>query len=100
MQAPTDREDSEKQERQRRLLLAYAKVFGVEGKRTEAQEIVWKHLEYMCYVNDTTMVPTREGIVQSIKMECAEGMRIVMLTIKDFLRRATEPEKPKPTVKK
>lgn len=97
MQAPSDKE---KEERQRKLLLAYAKVFGVDGKRSEAQEIVWKHLELMCYVNETTMVPNREGLVQNIKMECAEGMRIVMLTIKDFIRRATAPEQPKPTVKR
>lgn len=91
---------AEREERRRKLLLAYGRVFGVEGKRTDAQEIVWADFERRGYIYTPTMVPNKDGMVQDMKMECAEGMRIFVLETRDFIRRTTAPEKQKPVIKK
>jgi hypothetical protein len=93
-------ETNENKERYEKLLLAYARVFGQDGKRTEAQELVMKDMEYRGYIHTPTIVANKYGMVQDIKMECAEGMRIFVLETKNFIRRATAPDKPKPKVKK
>src|SRR5574343_468533 len=100
MPEPKTEKSTEEVSRERRLLLAYAKVFGTDGKRTEAQQIVWDSLCHMCYEDRPTWNADKAGALSTTKMEVCEGMRTVLINIKDFLRRAVAPEKPKPNVKK
>lgn len=103
MEAPInqEREREEAKRKYRELCAAYAKVFGLDDEsRSPEQRKVYADMQYRGYINDTTMVPNREGMVQAIKMECAEGMRCFMLATNKFIKDAQRPQKPKPTVKK
>lgn len=70
----------------KRLCSAYLEVFGRDEMRTPAQKLVMQNMEYRGYIHRTTMVPTREGIVQQEKMEHAEGQRSFVLETKNFIR--------------
>ena len=73
-------------EKQQRISIAYHSVFGHDGARTPAQQIVMADMEERGYIHRTTMVPTREGIVQHEKMEHAEGQRSFVLNTKNLIR--------------
>jgi hypothetical protein len=91
----------ESKRKYRELCAAYAKVFGLTDEtRSDAQRTVYDDMQRRGYIFTPTMVPNKDGMVQDIKMECAEGMRIFMLETNNMIRAAKRPEKPKPTVKK
>lgn len=84
-----------------RLLLAYAKVFGLsDEKRNEAQKLVWEDMQKRGYFLRSTAVPIDGGGVLTNKMEIAEGMRVFFLDTLERLRQAGElgQDKPKPKV--
>jgi hypothetical protein len=85
-----------------RLALAYRAVFGREGHRTPAQELVWANLEHLAYRHRSTMVPDKNGALCALRTSQAEGQRILFLQIEELVRRASaEDEKPaKPEVKR
>jgi hypothetical protein len=94
-------ETPEAAERRERLCLAYARVFGQEGQRSNDQELVMEDMEHRGYCHRSTMVPIADGSVDPVKMECAEGMRIFVLHTKAFIRGAKLAERKKPvTVKR
>jgi len=80
--------------------LAYARVFGVEGKRTEAQKLVLRDMRARGYVSRSIFVPDAAGAVCPIKAAITEGRRLSVLEVESFIRAVTASEKPKPTVKK
>lgn len=88
-----ERREEEKRrndEATRRLLLAYAQVFGRPGHRTPAQEIVWADMERRGYRYGTTIVPHKEtGKVEPINVGVAEGCRIFHLQTEEFIARAS-----------
>lgn len=101
MEKPMNQDQEEARARYREMCSAYAKVFGVDdANRTTEQRKVYADMERRGYIYAPTMVPTRDGLVQNLKMECAEGMRIFMLETNNMIRAAQRPEKPKPKVKK
>lgn len=88
----------------RRKCAAYLAVFGRDGERTPAQKIVMDDMEARGYIHQSTMVPNKEGIVQDMKMEAAEGMRIHVLQTKNLIRLGyeasiAESSKRKPKIK-
>jgi len=87
-------------ERYNRIALAYHAVFGHEGARTPAQMLVIQDMEERGYIHRTTMVPTREGIVQHEKMEHAEGQRSFVLNTKNLIRIGYEAGNAKDTGRK
>jgi len=101
MEAPINQDQEEARRKYRELCAAYAKVFGIDDdKRNDAQRAVYSDMQRRGYIHTPTMVPNKDGMVQNLKMECAEGMRIFMLETNAFIKAAQRPEKPKPTVKK
>lgn len=96
-----DEQMKEARRRYRELCAAYAKVFGLDdASRSDAQRTVFDDMQKRGYIFTPTMVPNKDGLVQDLKMECAEGMRIFVLETNNMIRAAARPEKPKPTVKK
>lgn len=87
-----ERREEEKRrndEATRRLLLAYAQVFGRSGHRTPAQQIVWADMERRGYKFSTTMVPdANTGAIDPQRMSSAEGCRIFHLQTEEFVARA------------
>lgn len=101
MEAPITKDQEEARRKYRELCAAYAKVFGVDdSSRSVEQRKVFADMERRGYIYTPTMVPNNDGMVQEMKMECAEGMRIFMLETNKFIKDAQRPQKPKPTVKK
>jgi hypothetical protein len=97
----TEQRQNEAQQRYDRLCVAYARVFGQEGRRNEDQELVMADMEQRGYLHRSTMVPVGDGTIDPPKMECAEGMRIFVLNTRHLIRSAKASEKKQPvTVRK
>lgn len=93
----------EAQEKFDRLCLAYARLFGEEGKRSEDQRLVIADFEHRGYINRSTMVPAQDGTQCEHRITSAEGQRIFVLNTKELIRRAGVSErkrKPKVQTKK
>lgn len=87
--------------RRERLCLAYARVLGQDGQRSEDQRLVMEDMEHRGYIHRTTIVPLPDGSVSRERVECSEGQRIFVLNTKQLIRGAKLSEKKKPvTVKK
>lgn len=97
---PLEQRQAEAQARYERLCLAYARVFGQDGARSEDQRLVMEDMEARGYVHRSTMVPCGDGHVDTPKMECAEGMRIFVLNTKTLIRGAVPSEKKQKPVTK
>lgn len=96
-----EQKQSEAQIRHDRLCLAYARVLGEEGARTEDQSLVMADMEHRGYINRSTMVPDAGGGQCEHRITSAEGQRIFVLNTKEFIRRAkVTAKKQKPIVKK
>lgn len=60
---------------------AYETVFGVEGKRSVAQQKVWDDLEVRCLMKKTTMQMDSTGAIDTHKTVANEGCRSILLQI-------------------
>lgn len=92
------------------IIKAYKSVFGVEGKRTAAQDIVWKDMTKRWRLNTSIFVPNmqvsngQDGLVNVVtydthKAALTDGARLPILQIKEFVEFKEAP-KEKPNVKK
>lgn len=93
---------AEDREKTRRLAVAFRTVFGSDEKhRSEAQAMVWAHLERSGYARRPTMVPNAKGDVCPLRMANAEGHRNFFQQIEELLRHASAvEEQTKPEVLK
>lgn len=76
----------------RALCSAYRQVFGVEGRRTDAQTLVWKDLEVRGYLRKPIFVPI-DGKLDPLRAAWADGARGYFLQIDEFLRSGEEEPK-------
>jgi hypothetical protein len=96
-----EQKQAEAQIRHERLCLAYVRVFGEDGARSEDQALVMADMEHRGYINRSTMVPDAGGGQCEHRITSAEGQRIFVLNTKELIRRAkVTVKKQKPTVKK
>jgi len=87
---PAPKQDEEAKARVKLLLLAYARVFGVDrARRDPAQRLVWADMMKRGYLQRTTMVSDAKGEVCALRMAQAEGCRIFLLQIEEFIERAS-----------
>jgi hypothetical protein len=86
----TEAEEAERLADIRRLFSAYRAVFGRDGARTVAQELVWSHLRVLAYKDRTTMLPDANGALCPLRTAQAEGQRVLFLQIEEFIRKASE----------
>lgn len=92
--ATTEGEVLKAREAVRLLCLAYTQVLGRDGKRSPAQELVWRDMQARGYAKRTTMVPDAKGAVSELRMAQAEGCRIFHLQTQEFIDRALEAGEP------
>lgn len=97
-------EQNEKKVRQ--LILAYKRVFGVEGERTKEQQIVWDDLNKRLKFESPVFMPNFEAAqgksvttYDPLTAALNDGMRWAFAQIKEFVEKDLD-DKPKPTVKK
>jgi hypothetical protein len=81
-----------------KLLRAYRSVFGLAGKRTEAQTLVLSDLESIVWRNG--WIPNDKGEMDTHRAAIAEGRRILSIEIIQKANSRPGEEKSKPTVKK
>ena len=92
---------AEDREKTKRLAIAFRTVFGKDGHRSEAQAMVWAHLERAGYARRSTMVPDQAGAVCGLRMANAEGHRNFFQQIEELVRHASAvEEQTKPEVLK
>lgn len=92
---------AEAQMRHERLCLAYARVLGQDGARSDDQALVMADMEHRGYIHRSTMVPDAGGGQCEHRILSAEGQRIFVLNTKQLIRGAKLSEKKKPvTVKR
>jgi hypothetical protein len=96
-----DQKQAEAQMRHERLCLAYARVLGQDGARSDDQALVMADMEHRGYIHRSTMVPDAGGGQCEHRISSAEGQRIFVLNTKQLIRGAKLSEKKKPvTVKR
>tara|TARA_S200002703_G_scaffold156975_2_gene163769 strand:- start:9 stop:284 length:276 start_codon:yes stop_codon:yes gene_type:complete len=89
---------SEENTELKRLILAYRAVFGREGHRDTAQELVWNDLVKKNRVMDAVFLRPTGGSYDVTQAALTEGMRQAILNIKKMLD--ADPDKlKKPNVK-
>jgi len=94
----------------KRLIKAYKTVFGMEGKMTSSQKLVWNDMVSRWKVYQPSFMPNFDNLAGSsgqiknvvtydpIKAAITDGAKLPILQIKAFLN--TQEDKPKPTVRK
>jgi len=90
--AQQQREKEESEKKVRRLCKAYLVVFGdwEKGPLSDAQRIVKEDLEQRGYIHRTTHLPDGHGAVDPIRAAIAEGARVLVNQLKEFIRYAVK----------
>jgi len=94
-QKTTAQKAAEEREKVRRLAIAFREVFGSDGHRSPAQQIVWARLEAMGYVRKPTWALDNDGAIDPLRTLNAEGHRNFFQQIDELVRHASTAEEPK-----
>src|SRR6056297_1471265 len=99
----------EAQAKTKRLCKAYRAVFGTEGHRNDAQQIVWEDMMERWRINRPVFIPNTHvsydgneavnmATYDPIKAAITDGARLPIIQIKEFIERNFD-EKTKPEIK-
>lgn len=94
----------------RDIQLAHREVYGMPGKRTKAQQIVWDFMVSHWKINKPSFMPNihnihgkgetkAEACYDPIKAAITDGAKLPYFQILEFIQKPLEPEPKKPTVK-
>jgi hypothetical protein len=96
--------NKEQQEAFAQLALAYAHVFGLDGKRMIHQQLVWDDLQKRGYMRSSTIIASSQGACDPFRFAVAEGRRQMVLELESILssyeRMANSEKHTKPKVNK